>query len=145
MTSHSNTFIVSPGGRFREALDGGILAPLSVDPSRATDFLAYWRMEGITFALVPLVPGAASAPREPEPSEAPAPKVRHLTPANRAHLDLFTAPRFYEWAGLEPGDEKGAHEWLKARWHLSSLSELTGEQLTRTQLALARWARKERG
>ncbi len=133
MTSPSKpTFLVSPGGRYREGLDGGLIIPLSLDPSRATEFLAYWRVEGITFALVPLVPEAENKESR---------KPHRMTPANRAHTDLFRQPGFWEWAGLPEGDEQAAHEWLKERWHLSSLSELTSEQLLKTQLALARYRR----
>lgn len=136
MTSRSEPLIVSPGGRYREGLDGGLILPLSLDPSRATEALVYWRMEGISFALVPLVPGATQEAEKPH---------RKLTPANRAHLDLFTQPGFYAWAGLPEGDEQAAHEWLKARLGLASLSELTTEQLTKTQLDLARSQRRANG
>jgi len=148
-------FILSPGGRFREALDGGIIVPMHLDASRVTEFLTYWQQEGITFALLPLQEKPVATSAEPEegegqepaqPAQPAAPRRRERGAAEKLHASgLLAFPMF--WAHLESrlgrsvGNVEEAHEAVKQLYGLASLSELSEEQAAEVRREWLRWKR----
>lgn len=108
---NATTFIVQPGGKFREALDGGLILPMHLDASFATEFLEVWRTEGISFALCPLREIGAEAPETSGASAGASPQPggdnppRHLTPAQKLRLFCHEEGLNYDDIKAELGRE----------------------------------------
>jgi hypothetical protein len=125
-------FIMSPGGRFREGLDGGLIVPLHLDASEATRFLRTWALEGVTYAVMPI-----RERDDEDQKERPTAK----SPAQRLHASgLVRMPAFWEW--LEVDSEDAAHEAVKARYGLEHLRDMTEEQYAEMEREFLAWKRR---
>lgn len=158
MPSQPEPFILSPGGRFREALDGGLVVPMHLDATRVTEFLVYWQTEGVSFALLPLQEGArgigpSAGAGELEPPAPPvipppdAPRVpRRRGAAERLHASaLLSLPLFWRHLASVTGyavkSVEDAHDAIKRLYGLESLAALTDEQADEVKRAWLRWKR----
>ena len=128
-------FLVQPGGKFREAIDGGLIIPVHLDAAFATEFLEHWRTEGITFALAPLTDASNPAASEGG-GQVPPPlhtqEKRKRSPAEFFHLEDCYDTDFQAWCGATDAD--GAHAAIRATLGLDSLSTLTQPQVNAIRL-----------
>ena len=134
-------FQVSPGGKYRQGASGDCLFPVALDDRMVSAFLPYWQMEGIQFALCPILPPQATPGGEAE-------EMRHdKTPAQRLHASgLLAQPEFHAFLDLPKGAKpEVAHEAVKTRLHLDGLSDLTEEDYKALQSTFLKWKRGQNG
>ena len=126
-------FVFSPGGRSREAMDGGYIFPFHLDAAFITEFYPLWRSDGISFAVVPLT-------GQPAPDDA-APKGK--TPANKLHANLFPSPDFRAYlasmVGFPVENASDAHTAVRGYFELATLSDLTEAQLAKLTKGFLAW------
>jgi hypothetical protein len=136
---------VSPGGKYRQGNAGETIFPVAMDEQFVASFLPFWGQEGVQFELVATYSGSKGRP--PEASQPPSKK----SAAQELHASgILGQPAFWLWltasgkrGGSQISSVTDAHNRVRESLGLSSLGEMTHDQLVKIQADFCAW--KNRG